>query len=105
MRHVKRSKGPEFVPKLRDIVGLYVDPPAHAVVTSVDGKSQIQSLPPPRFRPPPQLEPPEDNGRALGGDRLLSDGDRFLDYSAGTPWRASCCLSALITWPRATASR
>jgi hypothetical protein len=32
------------VGKLRDIVGLYVDPPAHAVVLSVDEKSQIQAL-------------------------------------------------------------
>jgi len=30
--------------KLKDIVGLYVDPPAHAVVLSVDEKSQIQAL-------------------------------------------------------------
>ena len=32
------------MPKLRDVVGLYVDPPAHAVVLSVDEKSQIQAL-------------------------------------------------------------
>ena len=32
------------MPKLKDIVGLYVDPPAHAVVLSVDEKSQIQAL-------------------------------------------------------------
>jgi hypothetical protein len=32
------------VGKLRDIVGLYVDPPAHAVILSVDEKSQIQAL-------------------------------------------------------------
>jgi transposase len=38
------SKDPEFVDKLRDVVGLYVDPPAHAVVLSVDEKSQIQAL-------------------------------------------------------------
>ncbi len=44
MRHFKLSNDPEFVPKLRDIVGLYVDPPAHAVVLSVDEKSQIQAL-------------------------------------------------------------
>ena len=31
-------------PKLREIVGLYVDPPAHAIVLSVDEKSQIQAL-------------------------------------------------------------
>ena len=33
-----------FVDKLRDGVWLYVDPPAHAVVLSVDEKSQIQAL-------------------------------------------------------------
>jgi transposase len=45
VRQFKLSRDPEFVPKLRDIVGLYVDPPAHAIVLSVDEKSQIQSLP------------------------------------------------------------
>ena len=44
VRQFKLSKDPEFVDKLRDIVGLYVDPPAHAVVLSVDEKSQIQAL-------------------------------------------------------------
>src|ERR1700724_3771000 len=44
IRTFKLSKDPEFVEKLRDIVGLYVDPPAHAVVLSVDEKSQIQAL-------------------------------------------------------------
>jgi transposase len=44
MRHFKLSGDPDFVAKLRDIVGLYVDPPAHAVVLSVDEKSQIQAL-------------------------------------------------------------
>jgi transposase len=44
IRQFKLSRDPEFVPKLRDIVGLYVDPPAHAVVLSVDEKSQIQAL-------------------------------------------------------------
>jgi transposase len=40
----KFSTDPEFVPKVRDIVGLYVDPPEHAIVLSVDEKSQIQAL-------------------------------------------------------------
>ena len=40
----KLSKDPRFAEKLRDIVGLYVDPPAHAIVLSVDEKSQIQAL-------------------------------------------------------------
>jgi transposase len=44
MRTFKLSKDPAFADKLRDIVGLYVDPPAHAVVLSVDEKSQIQAL-------------------------------------------------------------
>lgn len=40
----KVSTDPEFVAKLRDVVGLYVDPPKRAVVFSVDEKSQIQAL-------------------------------------------------------------
>jgi len=44
VRTFKLSNDPRFVEKLRDIVGLYVDPPAHAVVLSVDEKSQIQAL-------------------------------------------------------------
>ena len=38
VRQFKLSRDPEFIPKLRDIVGLYVDPPAHAVVLSVDAR-------------------------------------------------------------------
>ena len=44
IKRFKLSKDPEFATKLRDIVGLYVDPPAHAVVLAVDEKSQIQAL-------------------------------------------------------------
>ena len=44
VRTFKLSKDPRFAAKLRDIVGLYVNPPAHAVVLSVDEKSQIQAL-------------------------------------------------------------
>ena len=40
----KVSTDPEFLAKLRDVVGLYVDPPKRAVVFSVDEKSQIQAL-------------------------------------------------------------
>ena len=39
----KLSTDPAFVDKLTDIVALYVAPPAHAVVLSVDEKSQIQA--------------------------------------------------------------
>ncbi len=44
VRQFKLSNDPQFAAKVRDIVGLYVDPPAHAVVLSVDEKSQIQAL-------------------------------------------------------------
>ena len=44
VRTFKRSRDPQFADKLVDIVGLYVDPPAHAVVLSIDEKSQIQAL-------------------------------------------------------------
>jgi transposase len=44
VRTFKLSRDPEFIAKLRDVVGLYMHPPAHAVVLSVDEKSQIQAL-------------------------------------------------------------
>ena len=44
VRTFKLSTDPAFAAKLKDVVGLYVDPPAHAVVLSVDEKSQIQAL-------------------------------------------------------------
>ena len=36
LRTFKRSRDPSFADKLTDVVGLYVDPPAHAVVLSID---------------------------------------------------------------------
>jgi len=43
-RHFKLSNDPFFVEKVRDIVGLYLNPPDHAVVLCVDEKSQVQAL-------------------------------------------------------------
>lgn len=43
-RQFKLSKDPAFAEKLHDVVGLYVAPPTHAVVLSIDEKSQIQAL-------------------------------------------------------------
>jgi len=40
----KLSTDPQFVAKVRDVVGLYVSPPEHALVLCVDEKSQIQAL-------------------------------------------------------------
>jgi transposase len=58
VRRFKLSSDPHFVEKLRDVVGLYVDPPEHAIVLSVDEKSQIQA----RDRTQPGL--PLKKGRA-----------------------------------------
>ena len=44
VRRFKLSNDPAFAAKLRDVVGLYLDPPAHSLVLSVDEKSQIQAL-------------------------------------------------------------
>ena len=42
--YFKLSSDPFFVDKVRDIVGLYMNPPEHAMVLCVDEKSQIQAL-------------------------------------------------------------
>jgi hypothetical protein len=44
VRRFKLSQDPAFASKLRDVVGLYLDPPVHSLVLSVDEKSQIQAL-------------------------------------------------------------
>ncbi len=44
VRTFKVSNDPHFIEKLRDVVGLYLNPPEHALVFSVDEKSQIQAL-------------------------------------------------------------
>lgn len=43
-RTLKVSNDPQFAEKLIDVVGLYLDPPEHALVLCVDEKSQIQAL-------------------------------------------------------------
>ena len=40
----KLSEDPQFVDKVRDVVGLYMNPPEHAVVMCVDEKTSIQAL-------------------------------------------------------------
>jgi transposase len=44
VRQFKLSNDPQFAAKLKEIVGLYVNPPDHAIVLSMDEKSQIQAL-------------------------------------------------------------
>jgi len=43
-RTFKRSNDPAFAEKVEDVVGLYMHPPAHSIVLSIDEKSQIQAL-------------------------------------------------------------
>jgi putative transposase len=43
-RYFKLSNDPFFVEKVRDIVGLYLNPPENAMVLCVDEKSQCQAL-------------------------------------------------------------
>jgi len=59
VRTYKVSRDPAFVAKVRDIVGLYLNPPEHAVVLSVDEKTSIQALE--RTQPPLPLR----TGRAM----------------------------------------
>jgi len=67
VRQFKLSNDPEFIDKLRDVVGLYVAPPAHAIVLSFDENSQIQG----RDRSQPGL--PLKKGRA---GTMTHDGPR-----------------------------
>jgi hypothetical protein len=82
VRSFKRSRDPNFAEKLVDIVGLYLDPPAQAVVLSIDEKSQIQAL-----------------------DRVLSR--RLLEFALGASDEVTVSVQAArsivllaIGWPR-----
>lgn len=44
LRTFKKSNDRVFAEKVEDIVGLYMSPPAHAIVVSIDERSQIQAL-------------------------------------------------------------
>jgi transposase len=44
VRTYKVSRDPAFAEKVKDVVGLYLNPPEHAVVLSVDEKTSIQAL-------------------------------------------------------------
>ena len=100
----KVSKDPAFAEKVADIVGLYLDPPAGAIVLSVDEKTQVQALD--RTQPllPIAFDATEKRthdyvrhgttnlfaalnvgtGEVVGECRPSRDGDTFLgSYSAG----------------------
>ncbi len=44
VRQFKLSNDPQFAAKLHEIVGLYVDPPDHAIVLSVDRRAKFKRL-------------------------------------------------------------
>ena len=83
-RQFKLSKDRAFAEKLHDVVGLYVSPPAHAVVLSVDEKSQIQAL----DRPQPGL--PLKKGR---GPTMTHD---YKRNAATTPFAALKVLDGSV---------
>lgn len=64
----KLSKDPQFEARVRDIVGLYLNPPARALVLCVDEKSQIQALD--RTAPSCRCAPDCRNGKPMLTDAM-----------------------------------
>jgi len=62
----KLSNDPYFIEKVRDVVGLYLNPPEHAIVLCVDEKSQVQAL---------------DRTQPLSGGRMTMSGTARLRCS------------------------
>ena len=74
------SQDPAFAAKLREVLGLYLDPPAHSLVLSVDEKSQIQAF----DRTQPGL--PDQQGQGRNHDPGLDPArhdHRYLRCSTG----------------------
>ena len=88
-RHFKLSTDPFFVEKVRDIVGLYLNPPDKAMVLGVDEKSQIQALD--RTQP---LLPIARTGTAIRNTFSFSNG-----------WRPMCRLIWGSIWWSTTMPR
>ena len=115
----KLSTDPLFVEKVRDIIGLYLDPPDRALVLCVDEKSQIQALDRtapilpmrpgtaerahPRLCPPRHLQPVRRAGRDdRQGDRPLHSRHRAIEFrrflQTGRP--RGPCRSGRASHPR-----
>ena len=95
-RTFKLSNDPFFVEKVRDIVGLYLDPPTDALVLCVDEKSQCQALE--RTQPAlpmglgylqgglhPRLPPPWNHHPVCGSRRGQRQGDGPMQETASAP--------------------
>ena len=77
----KLSPDPQLVEKIRDVVGLYVAPPANAVVFSMDEKSQIQALQRAQPGPAHGLRPTRAPDPQFGAHRTL---DLFAALNVAT---------------------
>ena len=102
VEHFKLSQDPQFVEKIRDVVGLYLDPPERAIVLCVDEKSQIQALD--RSQPILPLMPgvPERQS-SRGRERPCGHRESFL---RGRGWRRKILTTFLpATTTSATARR
>ncbi len=122
VRAFKLSNDPKFAEKLKDVVGLYVDPPAHAVVLSIDEKSQIQALDrtqpglpmkkgrcatmthdykrnslPPRAAPPP-CSPPSISLKARSSGAVCSATGIRNSSAFSMPSRTRCRPTKRSTW-------
>ena len=121
----KLSEDPQFVDKVRDVVGLYLNPPEHAVVMCVDEKTSIQALdrtqpslpmrpgqverrthdyvPQRRHRPVRRVEPRHRPGRAPDPSRSIgpsSSSSSSTDRRLGARPISTC--TSCSTTPRPT---
>jgi hypothetical protein len=103
----KLSADPQFTAKVRDVVGLYMSPPEHALVLAVDEKSQIQAL---DRTAPCQPMLPTTPERRTHDDVRHGTTSLFAAYdlaaarsspstTAGTATRSSCGSSSSSTPP------
>jgi hypothetical protein len=94
LRTFKRSRDPAFAEKVEDIVGLYMYPPAHAVVLSIDEKSQIQALD--RTQPGLPLKPGR-CGTMTHDYKRHGTTTLFAAFTRELPGKTSCEIVYAIT--------
>jgi hypothetical protein len=89
----KVSNDPRFAEKLEDVVGLYLNPPEHALVLSVDEKSQIQAL----DRTQPGLPMKKGRGETMTHD-YKRNGTTTL-FAALEHYHCSCRVEFVVSHP------
>jgi transposase len=100
METFKLSTDPDFVSKVRDVVGLYVSPPQHAIVLCVDEKSQIQAL----DRSQPMLPIRPDKLRGAATTTLVTAPHRCSRPSTSPPAASSANAMGAIALPSSASS-